>query len=114
MEQTWTRWVSFIICSLSLFYVHELFFIILNSLFTDSLHFPSVFTHEFTQLFFNAMNWIKIIKCDLGYSLCFIYFDVIIHQWPKKKFKLVDVWSCATTDTGDAGRATFSRLIENH
>ena len=60
------------------------------------------------------MNWIKIIKCDLGYSLCFIYFDVIIHQWPKKKFKLVDVWSCATTDTGDASRATFSRLMENH
>ena len=37
-------------------------FIILNSLFTDSLHCPSVFTHEFIQLFVNVMNRIKIIK----------------------------------------------------
>ena len=38
-----------------------LFFIILNSSFTESLHFPSVFTHGFIQLLFNVMNWIKII-----------------------------------------------------
>ena len=44
-----------------------LFLIILNSLFTDSLHFISVFTNGFIQLFFNVMNRIKIIKCDLGY-----------------------------------------------
>ena len=44
---------------------NELFFlIILNSLFTDSLHFSSVFTHGhgFIQLFFNVMNRIKIIN----------------------------------------------------
>ena len=40
----------------------SLFLIILNSLFTDSSHFPSVFTHGFIQLFFNAMNRIKIIN----------------------------------------------------
>ena len=40
----------------------SLFLIILNSLFTYSLHFPSVFTHGFIQLFFNVMNWIKIIN----------------------------------------------------
>ena len=34
--------------------------IILNSLFTDSLHFPSIFTHGFIQLFFKVMNRIKI------------------------------------------------------
>ena len=39
-----------------------LLLIILNSLFTDSSHFPSVFTHGFIQLFFNAMNRIKIIN----------------------------------------------------
>ena len=39
-----------------------LFLIILNSLFTESLHFPSVFTNGFIQLFFNAMNRIKIIN----------------------------------------------------
>ena len=38
------------------------FLIILNSLFTDSLHFLSIFTHGhgFIQLFFNVMNRIKI------------------------------------------------------
>ena len=36
--------------------------IILNSLFTDSLHFLSVFTHGLIQLFFNVMNRIKIIN----------------------------------------------------
>ena len=42
---------------------NELLFLdILNSLFTYSLHFPSVFTHGFIQLFFNAMNPIKIIN----------------------------------------------------
>ena len=30
--------------------------IILNSLFTDTLHCPSVFTNGFIQLFFNVMN----------------------------------------------------------
>ena len=40
----------------------SLFLIILNLLFTDSLHFPSVFTHGFIQLFFNVMNRIKIIN----------------------------------------------------
>ena len=39
-----------------------LFLIILNSLFTDSLHFISVFTNGFIQLFFNVMNRIKIIN----------------------------------------------------
>ena len=39
-----------------------LFLIILNSLFTDSLHFLSVFTHGFIQLFFNVMNQIKTIN----------------------------------------------------
>ena len=38
------------------------FLIILNSLFIDSLHFSSVFTHGFIQLFFNVMNRIKIIN----------------------------------------------------
>ena len=37
-------------------------FIILNLLFTDSLHFPYVFTHGFIKLFFNVMNQIKIIN----------------------------------------------------
>ena len=37
-----------------------LFLIILNSLFTDSSHFPSIFTHGCIQLFFNVMNGIKI------------------------------------------------------
>ena len=48
-------------------------------------------------------------------SLCFIYFDVIIRQRMKKKFKLVklffhlhrwskNMWSCAVTDTGHAQR----------
>ena len=42
---------------------NELFFlIILNSLFTDLLHFLSVFTHRFIQLLFNVMNRIKIIN----------------------------------------------------
>ena len=39
-----------------------LFLIILNSLITDLLHFLSVFTHGFIQLFFNVMNRIKIIN----------------------------------------------------
>ena len=39
-----------------------LFLNILKSLFTESLHFPSVFTQEFFQLFFNVMNRIKIIN----------------------------------------------------
>ena len=38
------------------------FLIILNSLFTDSLHFPSAFIHGLIQLFFNVMNRIKIIN----------------------------------------------------
>ena len=40
----------------------SLFLIILNSLFADLLHSPSVFTHGFIQLFFNVMNCIKIIN----------------------------------------------------
>ena len=40
----------------------SLFLIILNSLFTDSLYFPSFSTHGFIQLFFNLMNRIKIIN----------------------------------------------------
>ena len=40
----------------------SIFLIILNSLFTDSLHFPSVFTQRFIELFFNVMNRIKIIN----------------------------------------------------
>ena len=56
-------------------------------------------------------------------SLCFIYFDIIIRQRLKKKFKLVELffqsrernknmWSCATTDTGHAQRSylTVARL----
>ena len=39
-----------------------LFLFILDSLFTDSLNFLSVFTHGFIQLFFNVMNRIKIIN----------------------------------------------------
>ena len=39
-----------------------LFLIILNSLFTDSLNFPSVFVHGLIQLLFNVMNPIKIIN----------------------------------------------------
>ena len=43
-----------------------LFLIILNSLFIDSLNFPSVFTYEFIRLFFSVVN-----RCDLGYfQLC--------------------------------------------
>ena len=42
---------------------NELIFLtILNSLFNDSLHFLSVFTHGFIQLFFNVMNQINIIN----------------------------------------------------
>ena len=39
-----------------------LFLIILNSLFTDSLHLPFVFKRAFIQLFFNVINRIKIIN----------------------------------------------------
>ena len=47
-----------------------LFLVILNSLFTDSLHFPSVFIHGLIQLFFNVKNRIKIItKVRLGLIL---------------------------------------------
>ena len=47
-----------------------LFLVILNSLFTDSLHFPSVFIHGLIQLFFNVQNRIKIItKVRLGLIL---------------------------------------------
>ena len=38
----------------------SIFLIILNSLFTDSLHFRSVLIHGFIQLFFNVMIQIKI------------------------------------------------------
>ena len=48
--------------TVSLFH-YLLTLIILNSLFTDSLHFPSVITHGFIELFFNVMNR---IKRDLG------------------------------------------------
>ena len=61
-KQTWIRWVSFIICSLIIWCNKLLFPIVLNSLFTDSLHFLSVFTHGFVQSFFNVMNRIKIIN----------------------------------------------------
>ena len=50
----------------------SLFLIILNSLFTDSLHFPSVFTHGFIQLFLNVMNRIKIINQE-WIGLMFVY-----------------------------------------
>ena len=36
-----------------------------SSLFDDSLHFPSVFTYGFIQLFYNVINWIKIINQSL-------------------------------------------------
>ena len=39
-----------------------LFIIILNSLFTDTLHFLSVISYGFIQLFFNVMSQIKIIN----------------------------------------------------
>ena len=39
-----------------------LFLIILISLLTDSLHFPSVFKHDFIQLFFNIITRMKIIN----------------------------------------------------
>ena len=61
-KQTWIRWVSFIICSLIIWCNKLLFSIVLNSLFTDSLHFLSVFTHGFVQSFCNVMNRIKIIN----------------------------------------------------
>ena len=61
-KQTWIRWVSFIICSLIIWCNKLLFSIVLNSLFTDSLHFLSVFTHRLVQSFFNVMNRIKIIN----------------------------------------------------
>ena len=49
--------------TLSIWCNGSLFLIILNSLFTDSSDFPSVFTHGFIQLLFNiAMNRIKIIN----------------------------------------------------
>ena len=48
--------------TLIIWFNESLFLIILNSLFTDSLHLASVFTHGFIQLFFNVMNWIKIIN----------------------------------------------------
>ena len=39
-----------------------LFIIILNLLFTDTLHFLSVISYGFIQLFFNVMSQIKIIN----------------------------------------------------
>ena len=57
----------------------SLFLITLNSLFTDSLHFFSVFTHGFIQFFFNVMNRIKIIiKVWLG---LIIDFQTIVILW---------------------------------
>ena len=44
-------------------YCNESFFlIVLNKLFTDSLHLHPVFKHGFIQLVFNVMNRIKIIN----------------------------------------------------
>ena len=61
--KTSIQWVCFIICSVSLFDVMNLYFPnYLESFFTDSLHFPSLFTHGFIQLLFNVMNRIKIIN----------------------------------------------------
>ena len=51
-----------------------LFFIISNSLITDSLHFPYVFTRGLIQLFFSVMNQIKII--NQVWLISFIY-DII-------------------------------------
>ena len=51
-----------------------LFLIISNSLFTDSLHFPYVFTRGLIQLFFSVMNQIKII--NQVWLISFIY-DII-------------------------------------
>ena len=41
---------------------NELLSLIILNLFTDSLHFPSVFIHGLIQLFFNVINRIKIIN----------------------------------------------------
>ena len=56
-----------------------LFLIILNSLFTDSIHFPSAFAHGFIQLFFNVMNRTKII--NQVWSGLLINFDWIVNYW---------------------------------
>ena len=48
--------------SLILWCNESLSLVILNSLFANLLHFPSVFTHGFIQLFFNVMDQIKIIN----------------------------------------------------
>ena len=44
----------------------SLFHYLFSPIIYESLQFPSVFTHEFIQIFFNVMNRIKIINCDLG------------------------------------------------
>ena len=40
----------------------SLFHYLLTPIIYDSLHFPSIFPHEFIQIFFNVMNRIKIIN----------------------------------------------------
>ena len=73
IKQTWIRWVSFIICSLSLFDVMNCF---------SSLHFPSVITHGFIHLFFNVMKRIKIIiQAQPGLLNSFNFFIQIFLIW---------------------------------
>ena len=60
-KQTWIRWVS-LFAHPQCWCNESYFLLILNSLFIDSLHFPSIFTHRVIQLFFNIMNRIKIIN----------------------------------------------------
>ena len=70
-----------------------LFLIILNSLFTDLLHFSSIFKHGFIQLIFHVMNqiniinqvtWTNIITIIIvveiwsGYTVCYVDMKCII------------------------------------
>ena len=85
------RWVNFIICSVSLFDVYNelLFLIILNSLFIDSLHFPSVFTYGFIQLLFDVMNQIKIINQVLWLGL--ICVNVVVRVIGLRNSQLLEI-----------------------
>ena len=106
----------------------SLFLIILNSLFTDSLHFPTVFTHGFIQSFFNvAMNRMKIINQVLLGLLTF-FFQItrsetsFYEYWRgfdafQKIFvspELFIVWSCATSHLNQKTQLWEFNCIEVH
>ena len=59
-----------------------LFLIFLNSLITDSLHFPFIFTHGFIPLLFNVINRIKII-IRVWHGLLLHEYDSIIKDYLK-------------------------------